>query len=54
MNSRQASSNVVKSKGDVSSISDKVSSDKKNEEEMGEEHIRVDTNVIEDYLPQKF
>lgn len=51
MNSRQASSNVVKSKGDASSISDKVSSEKKNEEELGDDHCKIETNVIDDYLP---
>lgn len=54
MNSNQASSQMLKSKGDASSISNKVSSDKKNEEEEAEDQIKIDTNVIDDYLPTNY
>ena len=54
MNSNQASSQMLKSKGDASSISNKVSSDKKNEEEEAEDQIKIDTNVIDDYLQTNY
>ena len=38
----------------MSSISDKVSSEKKNEEEKEVEYFKLDQNMIEDYMPDKY